>query len=374
MPQMVAPQPQPVPQLQDPVSFDRYGVGDPQPDPLKNLEVIPDLEPLADVAQPENMGDKANYAFASLKSKVHAERKRAEEFLQKYNALVESTKGFVDEKAAFADALNAKDRELKQIQDDLGKIELSRSPVFKQKYDSPLEDICAAMAEVLRNDGVEDEQSYNMAYDIMTADPADVPGMIADRPALAQGELVIHARNAQKILEDRQAELDDWRNSQAGFDAVAQRQNSIQFAQHMDEMAGKAVQILHSLAPEQGQVPAYAVVDPDFSRAREEKEAQFKQWLSRAPEDQRYAAMLEGFMAPLTYQMLQQTTVENMQLKQALSSRAGLMMPRSVPVAPPAPTPRPVEPPRPADPYVGASVGANDAQTFAGEFLRQMMS
>lgn len=375
MPQMVAPQPQPAPQPQDPVSFDRYEAGDPQPpDPLKNLEAIPDLEPLADVAQPENMSDKANYAFASLKSKVHAERKRAEEFLQKYNALVESTKGFVDEKAAFADALNAKDGEIKQIQDDLGKIELSRSPAFKQKYDSPLEDICAAMAEVLRNNGVEDEQSYNMAYDIMTADPADVPGMIADRPALAQGELVIHARNAQKILADRQTELDDWRNSQAGFDAVAQRQNSIQFAQHMDEMAGKAVQILHSLAPEQGQVPAYAVVDPDFSRTREEKEAQFKQWLSRAPEDQRYAAMLEGFMAPLTYQMLQQTMTENAQLKQALSSRAGLMMPRSVPMAPPAPTPRPAEPPKPADPYAGASVGANDAQTFAGEFLRQMMS
>ena len=79
-------------------------------------------------------------------------------------------------------------------------------------------------------------------------------------------------------------------------------------------------------------------------------------------------------MAPLTYQMLQQTTIENMQLKQALSSRAGLMMPRSVPMAPTAPAPRPAEPPKPADPYAGASVGANDAQTFAGEFLRQMMS
>ena len=372
---MVAPQPQPALQPQpQPQPFDRYAAGDPQPDPLKNLEAIPALEPLTDVAQPENLNDKANYAFAALKSKMHGERKRAEEILQKYNSLVEGTKGFVDEKATFANALNEKDAEIKQLQDDLGRIELSRSPAFREKYDAPLEQINAKIADVLQRNGVDQKVSVDLAYQLMSATPEQLGELIQDKPALAQGEIAIHVRDTQKLISEREAELEDWRNSQAGFDAVAQRQNSVQFAQHMDEMAGKAIQTLQSLAPEQGQVPAYAVVDPDFSRAREEKEAQFKQWLSRAPEDQRYAAMLEGFMAPLTYQMLQQTTVENMQLKQALSSRVGLMMPRSVPMAPTAPAPRPAEPPKPADPYAGASVGANDAQTFAGEFLRQMMS
>lgn len=370
VPPVVVPQPPqaPQPDVQAVSTVDRYSAQPPS-DPLANLEHVADLEPVAEVQQPDNLGEKANYAFASLKSKYHAERKRAEELVAKYNALVDKTKGFVDEKAKFADVLNKKDSEIKQLQDDIGKIELSRSPAFREKYDAKLDAACAKVADVLERNGVAKEAAQEQAYGLLVASPEQLAESVANMPAMAQGEIGIIAREARGILSAREAELADWRKSQAGLEAVSAREGDIRYAQHVAEMADKGIAIIRSLAPDKGQVPAYAVTDPDFAAARDAKEAQFKDWLARAPEEQKFAAMLEGFMAPKTYEMLEQTMRENLALKQALAVRSGLANPKSVsvPYEPPPPPPPKKEQPNPA---LVHSVG--DAQSFAAEFMRAM--
>lgn len=370
-PAMVTPQ-QKSPEVQVTPVIDRFSAA-PTPDPLSELNPIQAPAPLEDVPAPQDMGEKAGHAFAALKAKMKEERKRAEEYLGKYNALVESTKGFVDEKAKFTDALNAKDKELAQLQEDIGKLELSRSPAFQEKFDAPLNDMCGSIASVLEQNGVTKEDAWQKAYGLITADPADMADAIASLPTLAQGEIGIQARNARKLLADRDAELAEWRKSQIGLEEVASRENDVRYAQHMSEMADRAVEIVKSLTPDAGQVPAYAVTDPEFAAERDQKEQQFKEWLVRAPEEQRVSAMFEGFMAPKTYEMLQQTMLENLQLKQALSNRLGAASPRVTAVPPSAPPPPPPPPPPPENAAFAPAGAATDAVSFASEFFRKSM-
>lgn len=351
--------------------FDRYGGPSAVADPLSNLEQLQQPPPLEDVQAPQDMGEKAGHAFAALKARMKEERKRAEEYLGKYNALVDSTKGFVDEKAKFADALNAKDNEIKQLQDDLGKIELSRSPAFREKYDAPLDATCLEIAAVLEQNGVPKDQAQQKAYGIMTTDPAALPDVIADLPSLAQGEISIRARTARKILADREAELAEWRKSQIGLEEVHARENDVRYAQHAAELADKAILDVRALTSTTGQIPAYAVTDKDFAAERDAREAAFKEWFVRAPEDQKVSAMLEGFMAVQTYKMLQQTMVENLQLKQALMSRGSFRNPPAMPT-PSAPPPKPAEPKPSAPAAYGPATGGADAVGFAREFLEGM--
>lgn len=365
------PQPQPPPTIAGPT--DRFGTQKPA-SPLDNLEALQPLPALEDVAAPQDMGEKAGHAFAALKAKMKEERKRAEEFLGKYNALVESTKGFVDEKSKFADALNAKDNEIKQLQDDLGKIELSRSPAFREKFDAPINQKCLEIAAVLEQNGVPKEEAQQRAVALVSADPAQLADAIANLPTLAQGEIGIRARDARKIMVDREAELAEWRKSQIGLSEVQHREDNVRFAQHAAELADKAIADIRALTPDKGQIPAYVVTDKDFASERDAREAAFKEWFVRAPEEQKVSAMLEGFMAIKTYEMLQQTMLENMQLKQALAIRLGAAAPRVSPTpAPEPPAPTPV-PPKPSAPSAfGPATGGADAVGFAEEFLNAMM-
>lgn len=374
-PMVTTPTPTPTPPPAQTVAgpVDRFGQTQ-TVDPLSNLEQLAAPPPIEDVPPPQDMGEKAGHAFASLKAKMREERKRAEEYLAKYNALVESTKGFVDEKAKFADALNAKDTEIKKLEDDLGKIELSRSPAFREKYDAPIEQKCLEIAAVLEQNGVPKEEAQQRAYELVSADPGQLADSIASLPTLAQGEIGIAARDARKIMVDREAELTEWRKSQVGLDEVQRRADNVRFAQHAAELADGAIAGLRALTPENGQVPAYAVTDKDFAAERDAREAAFKEWFLRAPEEQKVSAMLEGFMAVKTYEMLQQTMLENIQLKQQLAARYGAAMPRSMPSPETPPPPQPPKQPEQPPAAAAAATSANtDAVAFAAEFMGEML-
>ena len=345
-------------------------------DPLAGLAPAPELPPVVETPEPQNMSDQQNHAFADLRAKMHQSRRMAEEFRDQFNGLVEQTKGFLDEKAAFADQLNKKDEENRQLQEDLGKLELSRSPAFKEKYDTPLEKVCTDIASALQQNGVPQDESFDRAAAIMAADQNQLGELIGNLPTMAQGEVLVHTREAQRLFGERDAELNEWRTSQIGAEAVATRQDAIAVAQRTAALADQAIGILRGLSPDGGLPPAYAVTDADLAKQRDDREAGFKDWLARAPEDVRMSAMLEGYMAPKTYEMLRQTMIENVQLKRLLMSRGSLARPPAAPthvapVAPPAP-PRPPEGPKAYSPVGDTTNAASFTEDFVRKSFAQM--
>jgi len=360
---------QPAPQ---PAPVDRYAV--PPADPLSDLQPLPALAPEQQVVDPQFANDQQNHAWAALRAQSKANRRAAEEAQRKFNELVESTKGFQAEKAEFANQLNAKDQRITELEDEIGKMDLARSPAFREKYDAKLDASHAQIAAVLERNGVGKEEAFNLARDIIVADPKDLPNMVGNLPTYAQGEVMVYAGQAGQVFAERQRELEDWRNAQAGLEAAGQRESGVRTAQHVQEAAGRAIDAYRSLTPETGLAPAYRVTDAQFSAERDAREQQFRQWVGRASEQDRYMAMLEGFMAPKTYEMLDQVMRENIELKRQLQLRGRVSAP---PVSPspysPPPPPPPPPPPSAQETVDGfARADASGANAFARNMLNEM--
>ena len=342
-------------------------------DPLSSLQMIPELAPEQQIAQPQNMNEQQNHSWAAMRAQMNANRRQAEEFRTKYNELVEFTKKYKDERAEFGKQLNKKDEEIKALQDEVGRTDLTRSPAFQEKYDAPLRAVQDDVARTLVDNGYTQDQAMDAARQILTADRKQIPDMIRELPTHVQGIIMVNAEKADNMWAARAQALDDWRNSAEGLAAVEARGSAIVNAQKIDKLTNEAFDIIRTMNSTRGAIPAYQVIDPVFVADREAKEQQFRAWVREAPESQRFAAMLEGFMAPKTYEMLETVMQENMQLKQALSGRARLSSP---PVsafpgswAPPPPPP-PKAPVVNKDGYSEADP-VNPAQDIARQIFNQ---
>ena len=376
-PQNRQPQPPAQPEGQ-PQNLDfggRYGAE--TQDPAAGLESLPELPADQPVATPQNLDEKQNHAFAGMRAQLGAMRRVAEDYRNKYNGVVEEFKKFQSEKTAFAEQLNQKDARIKQLEDDIGRADLSKSPEFREKYDAPITKIRDDVSGILVANGLDSEQASALAEQILTAEPGKVPELISQLPTHVQGMIMIHSQNADRLWGERDAALENWRQSAEGLAATASRGSAIIAAQKIDQLANRAIQIVKSLPVNKGSVPAFQVTDPTFAADRDAKERQFLAWVHQAPEEQKYAAMFEGFMAPKTYEMLQQTWVENQQLKEFIATRGRIATP---PIAAtrgaapaPATSPAPTTPTVSADGYSPAEGGV-DAQGFARGLISEMLS
>jgi hypothetical protein len=126
--------------------------------------------------------------------------------------------------------------------------------------------------------------------------------------------------------------------------------------------------------PSEQKVPAYQVTDPTFVADREKHEAEFKAWIQEAPVEQQYAAMLEGFMAPKTYEMLAEYARENAELKQALYNHTRAN-PRVTPshstFAPVPPTPPAQQPTQRTAGFTVQEAPGLTASTLVKDMFRQ---
>ena len=352
----------------------RYAGPQAPADPLASLQEAPALAPEAPVVPPQNMNEQQNHAWAAIRAQSSQNRWLAEEYRGKYNQIVESTRKFQEERTAFGEQLNAKDKRITELEDEIGRMDLTRSSAFQEKYDRPIQAVCADIARTLEDNGQSPEAAMSLAREVLTVEKAQIPSLIASLPTHVQGIIMVNAEKADQMYAARDQALADWRTSAEGLAAVQERGNSLVAAQHMDKMAEAAVGIIRSM-PSDVRPPAYQVVDPAFAADRDAQERKFRSWVSQAPEEQKYAAMLEGFMAPKTYEMLEHVMAENAQLRQIVASRGRLAAP---PVAsapgytPPPPPPPPQQPPTVRDNGFSQAPSGDMAQQFLAQILPGM--
>ena len=344
VPPQPAPQPavppQPAPQ---PVDYsNRYAPSGDQP---QELSPIPELPPEPQIPATPDGQQIPNAAFAAIRAGYGQMRHMANDLRDKYNHLVEDTKKYQGEKAEFATRLNAKDAEIRKLQDELGRMDLSRSPEFQEKYDAPIRAATDEVAKLLLANGMQQDDAVSLAREIITSDPQSIPDKIANLPTHVQGMIMYQAKDADSLWTAREQALADWRQSAEGLAAVAARGSAIVDAQRTSQLADKAISIIKGLPPEKGLPPAFQVTDPAFVADRDAKERLFRSWVQNAPEEQKMAAMFEGFMAPKTYEMVDDVFRENAQLKQMLYAKARVDSPPIAALRMPSPALRPPAPP-----------------------------
>lgn len=372
---------QPAPVVQTPAPLDYTQRYAPQGSAPLDLAPLPDLPPEPVIPQSPDGQQIPNAAFAAMRSGYGQMRHMANDFRNKYNQLVEDTKKFQGEKAEFATQLNAKDAEIKSLRDELGRIDLSRSPEFQEKYDAPLRAATDEVVKVLLANGMQQNDAVALARDVVeTDDPQSRPEKLANLPAHVQGMILYQAQEADKLWNARVQALNDWKQSADGLAAVAARGSAIIDAQRTQRLADDAIRVIKGLPPEKGLPPAFQVTEPGFVADRDAKEQQFRSWVQNAPEDQKMAAMFEGFMAPKTYEMVDNVFRENLQLKQMLYARTRVDAPPIAAMRMPAPNLRPgvavpAQPPQPPQPPTVQQNGWSvaDSGTTAQNFAQQLM-
>ena len=364
-------QPQPQPQVQPVRDFaSRFG-GDQPADPVASLEHLPDLAPEQKIEQPQNLDERQNHAWAAMRAQLGEYRRQAETYLKKYNEIVDSAKAYQNEKSGFGEKLNQKDARIKELEDEIGRMDLSRSPEFRERYDSPIAGIRDEISKLLVANGYDEAQSGELAKQIVMTESAKVPEMLTNLPTHVQGMIMIHAQNADRLWGERDQALNDWKQSADGLAAVAARASAGLSAQHIAQMAEKAIATAKGLPADQ-LAPAFQVTeDLEFVRDRDAQEQKFKAWVQTAPEDQKYVAMFEGFMAGKTYEMLQHTWLENQQLKGLLYQRGRLGTPPVYPVRS-QPTPPP-PPPQPKEVGPVSPAGVNDGVAYVQQSMAAAM-
>lgn len=342
-PQPAPPQPNPAPAPQPNYYSNRYS-NDAPADPLSSLAEIPAPAAQPDIQQPQNLSEQQNHAWAALRAQANQARREAESLREKYNEIVGLTKGIQQERSGFGEKLNEKDKEIENLRNEIGRLDLSRSPEFQEKYETPIVALRDDISRTLLDNGLTQADADSLATQIVQADLNDVPDLISQFPTHVQGIMMIKAQEADRLFDSRQHALDDWKTSQTGLAAVANRGSALIEAQRRDGLVTKAIEMVRSLPISKGQIPAYQVTDPAFVADRVSHENEFRAWVQESTPEQQYAMMLEGFMAPKTYEMLNTFAQENAQLKQALYGHTRAANPRVTvgdstfrPPMPPAP-------------------------------------
>lgn len=371
---VVAPPPPPAP-----LDFmQRYAPAGSQPQ--LDLTPLPDLPPEPQIPQTQDGQQIPNAAFAAMRSGYGQMRHMADDFRNKYNRLVEDTKKFQGEKAEFATQLNAKDEQIRKLQDEIGRMDLARSPEFQEKYDAPIRTATDEVTQLLLANGMQQNEAVELAREIITSDPQTIPERITNLPTYVQGQIMVKATAADKLWGARTQALEEWKQSAEGLAAVAARGSAVIDAQRVSQLADSAISLIKGLPPEKGLPPSFQVTDPAFVADRDAKEQQFRAWVQQAPEDQKMAAMFEGFMAPKTYEMVDNVFRENLQLKQMLYARTRVDAPPISAMRMPQPNLQPgvVAPPSQPQPQQAPSIQQNgwsfaDVGSSAQSFAQQLM-
>ena len=324
---------------------------------------LPELPPEQDVPDPQGMGDNAHHAFAALRAQSKQYRKLAADYRQQYENVRQQYEGYAARESALAEKLTAAEQKTKQLEEDIGKLDLERSPTFRQQYDTPIYGKEDEITSILTQNGMQANEAKELSRTILqTADPNDVPNLIGNLPTITQGMLMVKYNEANELWAKRDQALSDWRQTQMGLNAVSAKTNAVVDAQRRSELAATAFTRIAS-------EPVMKWDDEVTVAKRNTAIEQAKAWYQQAPEDQIAAAAMEGALAPLAYERIAALEAENAELRRTLNAGSQFSNP---PVAPfYAGVPQPPQQPK-AQPWA-TPMQTVDPFSVASAFVKQAL-
>ena len=364
--------PPPTPQ---PVSLaDRYA----KPDPNAQPEV-PTLEPVPaqqDIRLPENTAENVGRAFAAARAETKKFRDLAESYRQQVEKVKTDYANYAHREAAIVEKLTSAENRNKELEEQIGKLDLEQSPAFRAKYDDPITQKQTDLANELVKSGVPAETAGQLAGQVITAkDINAVQELVAQLAPAAQGIAMIRFNEADALFAQRDQALTEWRQTRTGLEQVAAREGIIDDAQHRLDLSTYGLERVSAI------VPQNLWNDPDFVAYRGEQEEKVKAWYGQASEEQIAAAAVEGaLVAPYAYQIIQQLGETILHLQGQLDAKARISAPpvgsvfRQVEVQPPPAPPAKPEGDEPSKPWSQVDPGTDPvsaAAALVGRVLRR---
>jgi hypothetical protein len=177
--------------------------------------------------------------------KERASKKALKEQIKEMQAKLSQAQ--VDETAkAEADRLRAEYEQsqarIKALEDDLGRLDLTRSPEFRKQYDDRLNQLGGKMVEVLSQEGVAADEANKFVREVMAERrPSARERLIDDMAPGLKGTLLTYATQLDEVVDSRAAAIEKWKETASALEEVQTRQRVSELTGKVDEVAAAAV-------------------------------------------------------------------------------------------------------------------------------------
>lgn len=238
---------------------------------------------------------KARHAFAQLRHKNSELVKKVESLqqeaaglrqeLEKYKAVSpeqnpDSLRRILEEKQQL-------EQRVKELEDQLGRYDLSASREFKLKYEVPLQNLTAKAKSLLVKFGVPEDQAAEQIDEVISLSMLERAEALQSLPVAVQGALLNILEDIDSLRLERDTALQNWRETKL---AAEKEQEALQQAKFL-EVADSLADVVIRLQEEAGN-PFFmrSETDSNWNRAVEEREKTLRGLLRSG--DQQALAML----------------------------------------------------------------------------------
>lgn len=370
-----APQPQPVSQMQpsqvqaqpqpqqavvstDPVAdiasrFRTPTTPPPSGDDAPKVDIPPDTP--VDAPEEIQSNEKAKSAWEIIRERERQSRHAAEELQRQLEDARRQAGAVADERQKFAEELKGRDDRIRQLEEDLGKLDLAHRPEFRRQYDEPMAEVADEFRSALNAAAELDEEALDdTARKLLTVSDSEFTRLVAQLDSAAQGSLWDKRRRFRELDLARSHAMQEWRSTQDGLAKVDEQEQVARRAQRMAELADSAIAFTQRTMPadQRPSVFGESTYAGDIANA----DRQFKSFMQVANEEEVARVAYQGFLVPVMQRQVAYLAEALQTMQDAYYRLRGAGAPPSLPVrtrsAPPA-TPPP--PPSPVQDVKGAS-------------------
>jgi hypothetical protein len=132
---------------------------------------------------------------------------------------------------------------VQELEDDLGKIDLTRNPTFRQQYDDKINQIGNKLVEVLTGEGLDQEEATTFARQLIQEQKPSVrEQLINDVAPGLRGTLAALGLQAEDVLRSRELALQSWKESAAAMEETENRRRVAELSGKVNDYVASAVE------------------------------------------------------------------------------------------------------------------------------------
>lgn len=318
----------------------------PSADGAPRVDIPPDTP--VDAPEETQTNEKAKSAWEIIRERERQSRHAAEELQRQLEDARRQAGAVADERQKFAEELKGRDDRIRQLEEDLGKLDLSHRPEFRRQYDEPMAEVADEFRSALSAAAeLDDEAVDETTSKLLSATDADFNRMVAQLDAAAQGSLWDKRRRYRELDVARRHAVQEWRSTQDGLAKVDEQEQVARRAQRMAELADSAISFTQRIMPQDQRpsVLAEATYATDIANA----DKQFKSFMQVANEEEVARVAYQGFLVPVMQRQVAYLAEALESMQDAYYRLRGAGAPPALPmrVRQTQPPPPPAAPPNP---------------------------
>ena len=332
-----------------------------------------EIPPDTPVETPDEVqtSEKAKSAWEIIRERERQSRHAAVQLQQQLAEAQKQAAAVADERQKFAEELKGRDERIRQLEEDLGKLDLSHRPEFRHQYDEPMAGVRDEFRAALDAAAELDEPVLDENVDkLLSVSDSEFNRLVAQLDAAAQGSLWDKRRRFRELDVARSHAMQEWRSTQDGLARVDEQEQLTRRAQRMSELADSAIAFTQRTMPldQRPTVLSEATYAGDVANA----DKQFRSFMQVANEEEVARVAYQGFLVPVMQRQVALLAEALESMQNAYYSLRGAGAPPALPMRTRSATPPPAAPAAPANPVIdkGGSFANTVENTMLGVLQR----